>query len=270
MELIDTHCHLDAAEFKDNFDTRLNKAQSANITTHIIPGVTQNGWNPILSMCRKRNGLFPALGLHPMFVQQHLPAHMDELETLAQQSTLVAIGEIGLDYYLPDIDKKEQQLLFEQQLHIAQSAALPVLLHVRKAHDQVLATLRKKHFPCGGIVHAFSGSYQQASQYITLGFTIGFGATLTYSRAKRIRAIAAKLPQQAIVLETDAPDMPPARYRGTTNHPEYILETLAILAELRSDSPKNVARYTTANARHILNLVPYSVKPVKKQVETSR
>ena len=254
MEIIDTHCHLDAAEFKENFEAKLSRAQSANITTHIIPGVTQNGWNQILSLCRKKNGLFPALGLHPMFLQQHLPSHMEELETLAQPGTLVAIGEIGLDYYLPDTDQKGQQLLFEQQLHIAQSAALPVLLHVRKAHDQVLATLRKKHFPCGGIVHAFSGSYQQATQYITLGFTLGFGGTLTYSRAKRIRTIATKLPQRAIVLETDAPDMPPARYRGTTNQPEYILETLAVLAELRGESPKSVATYTTANARHILNL----------------
>jgi len=265
MEIVDTHCHLDAAEFKENFDARLSRAQSAKITTHILPGVTQNGWNQILSLCRKKNGLFPALGLHPMFLQHHLPEHINELELLTQQRTLVAIGEIGLDYYLTDADKKGQQLLFEQQLHIAQSAALPVLLHVRKAHDQVLATLRKKQFSCGGIVHAFSGSFQQASQYITLGFTIGLGGTLTYNRAKRIRTIATKLPQQAIVLETDAPDMPPARYKGTTNQPEYILETLAVLAELRCESPKDIARYTTANTRHILNLLPYSVKPVKKQ-----
>ncbi len=257
MEIIDTHCHLDAAEFKEDFDARLSRAQSVNISTHIIPGVTQSGWNQILSLCRKKTGLFPAPGLHPMFLQHHLPAHMDELELLAQQSALVAIGEIGLDYYLPDTDQKGQQLLFEQQLHIAQSAALPVLLHVRKAHDQVLATLRKKHFSHGGIVHAFSGSYQQACQYMTLGFGIGFGATLTYSRAKRIRTIAAKLPQRAIVLETDAPEMPPAIHKGTTNHPEYILETLAVLAELRSESSGNVARYTTANARHILNLTEH-------------
>lgn len=266
MELIDTHCHLDAAEFAEKFNETLSKVKAANIIAIIIPGIEKNGWKRILTLCRKNPGLFPALGLHPVYLPQHKPIHLEELLILAQQGKLVAIGEVGLDYHIPDLDHTAQQHLFEQQLHIASITALPVLLHVRKAHDQVLATLRRKHFSHGGIVHAFSGSYQQATQYIRLGFGISFGGTLTYNRAKRIRAIATQLPKEVIVLETDAPDLPPANHRTKNNHPEYLTETLAVLATLRDESQEDIAHYTTINAKRFLNLPEISsLRPTKNQ-----
>ncbi len=254
MELIDTHCHLDIKEFSPQFDLLLTRAKEAGVQRIILPGVDRDGWDRMLELCRTRQGLYPAPGLHPMYLSQHRPQHLEELEKLTRTADLVAIGEIGLDYYIEGSDRAAQQELFERQLEIASQARLPILLHVRKAHDQVMKTLRAKRFSHGGIVHAFSGSAEQARQYIKLGFGIGLCGTLTYDRARRIRAIAAELPQEAIVLETDAPDIPLAGHRGENNRPEFLPEILEILAELRHEPPAETARYTTANAERLLGL----------------
>ena len=179
---------------------------------------------------------------------------MEELDGLVSQGGAVAIGEIGLDYYVKSVDRTAQQQLFEQQLQIAAAGHLPILLHVRKAHDQVLATLRRKKFSHGGIVHAFNGSYQQACCYIKLGFGIGICGTITYDRSRRIRRVAAELPREALVLETDSPDIPPANHQGESNHPEYLPEMLVALASLRGEPPESTASYTSDNARRILGL----------------
>lgn len=254
MELIDTHCHIDVSSFFVDYKQVLARARSGGVTTMILPGVVRDGWDRLLSLCMQDEGLFAAPGLHPMYLSWHRPRHLEELEQLAQTVNLTAIGEIGLDYHVEGVDRQGQQHLFEAQIDIAATAHLPVLLHVRKAHDQVLATLRRKNFRYGGIVHAFSGSYQQACQYIKLGFVIGLCGTLTYDRARRIRAIASELPQEAVVLETDSPDIPLVNHRGERNLPEYLPEILEILAELRNDPCGDVARYTTANARRVLGL----------------
>jgi TatD DNase family protein len=189
-----------------------------------------------------------------MYLSLHRPGHLEELEELTRTADPVAIGEIGLDYYIEGSDRAAQQELFEKQLEIAAGAHLPILLHVRKAHDQVMRTLRTKRFSHGGIVHAFSGSAEQARQYIKFGFGIGLCGTLTYDRARRIRAIAAELPQEVIVLETDAPDIPLANHRGENNCPEYLPEILQILAKLRNEPPEETARTTTANAERLLRI----------------
>ena len=182
---------------------------------------------------------------------------MQELEKIVSGDVFnrpVAIGEIGLDYYPEKVDRNAQQQLFEEQLKIAAKAQLPILLHVRKAHDQVMKTLRRKHFSEGGIVHAFSGSYQQACAYIALGFAIGICGTITYDRALRIRKVAAQLPQESLVLETDAPDIPLAGHRGENNHPRYLPEILEVLAALRGERKETTAEYTCANSKRILHL----------------
>jgi TatD DNase family protein len=189
-----------------------------------------------------------------MYLSLHRPEHLEELEERTRTMDLAAIGEIGLDYYIEGGDRAAQQELFEKQLEIAARARLPILLHVRKAHDQVMRTLRAKRFSHGGIVHAFSGSAEQARQYIKIGFGIGLCGTLTYDRARRIRATAAGLPQEAIVLETDSPDIPLAAHRGEDNRPEYLPEILQILAELRNELPEETARATTANAERLLRI----------------
>ena len=254
MDLIDTHCHLDIQAFSSQFDILLARARAAGVQRLVLPGVDRDGWDRMLEVCRTRQGLYPAPGLHPMYLSLHRPEHLEELEKLTRTAELVAIGEIGLDYYIEGSDRAAQQELFERQLEIASKARLPILLHVRKAHDQVMKTLRAKRFSNGGIVHAFSGSAEQARQYIKLGFGIGLCGTLTYDRARRIRAIAAELPQEAIVLETDAPDIPLAGHRGENNKPEFLPEILEILAELRHEPPAETARYTTANAERLLGL----------------
>lgn len=254
MEMIDTHCHIDVDNFSQNYKTVLTNARAVGVQAMVIPGVYQSGWDRLLHMCDNEPGLYSAPGLHPLYLTSHQPEHLEELRALAQKGHITAIGEIGLDYFVEASDRIAQQHLLETQLQIAKVNQLPVLLHVRKAHDQVLATLRRKHFPHGGIVHAFGGSCQQAMQYIKLGFTIGIGGTITYDRANRIRKVVTNLPQQSLVLETDAPDIPPAGHRGECNLPEYLPEIVRALAELRGESEGAVKNYTTANAKRVLGL----------------
>ena len=257
MELIDTHCHLDLEKHFQHFEGAFTRAKAAGVCKIVLPGVTQEGWGRLMELCNHERGIFAAPGLHPLYLSQHRPHHLEELEELTHgggPNGPVALGEIGLDYYVETIDRQDQQQLFERQLQIAAAAKLPVLLHVRKAHDQVLATLRRKHFSHGGIVHAFSGSFQQACHYIKLGFAIGVCGTITYDRARRIRKVALQLPKESLVLETDAPDIPPADHRNESNHPEFLPEVLEALANLRGEPKELVANYTSGNAKRILGL----------------
>ncbi|MFA5628097.1 MAG: TatD family hydrolase [Thiohalomonadaceae bacterium] len=254
MELIDTHCHIDVAEFAADREQVLARARAAGVVCQVVPGIHQSGWDFLLELCRREKDLLPAPGLHPIYLGVHRAEHLQQLRELLLQERPVAIGEIGLDYFIASLDRQAQQELFEAQLQLAEEFALPVLLHVRKAHDQVLMTLRRLKFSQGGIAHAFSGSRQQADQYLAMGFKLGFGGTLTYERARRIRALAQELPLEAIVLETDAPDIVTAAHRGERNSPEYLPEILAALAELRGESRLVLAAATTANAREILRL----------------
>ncbi|MCP4340141.1 MAG: TatD family hydrolase [Desulfobulbaceae bacterium] len=257
MELIDTHCHLDLEKHFQQFASALASAKAAGVGKIILPGVTQAGWGRLMELCSLEQGVFGAPGLHPLYLTHHRPHHLEVLEELINRCGTdgpVAIGEIGLDYYVKSVNRAAQQQLFEQQLKIAATAGLPVLLHVRKAHDQVLATLRRKHFPYGGIVHAFNGSYQQACHYIKLGFGIGICGTITYDRARRIRKVALQLPNESLVLETDAPDIPPANHKGQSNHPKYLPEILDALAALRGEPSEATAKYTSTNAKRILGL----------------
>jgi len=253
MELIDTHCHLDVEEFAADRLEVLGRARRAGVTGQVIPAIHAAGWPALMGLCQEEAGLYPALGMHPIYLAQHRPEHVVELRGLIERERPVAIGEIGLDYFVEALDRDRQQQLFEAQLKVARDYQLPVLLHVRKAHDQVLAALRRIRVP-GGIAHAFNGSMQQAQQYIDLGFKLGFGGTLTYDRALNIRRLATDLPLQAIVLETDAPDIPLASRRGERNSPEYLPEVAETLAQLRSVSVEEIAQATTANASALLSL----------------
>jgi TatD DNase family protein len=219
----------------------------------VIPAVDADHWQPLLELCRQETGLYPALGLHPVYLDQHRPEDIALLQTEVERQRPVAIGEIGLDYFVEGLDRERQRGLFEAQLRVAYDAGLPVLLHVRKAHDQVLAALRR--IPVvGGIAHAFNGSLQQAQQYLERGFKFGFGGTLTYERSRRIRSLARQLPLEAIVLETDAPDMAVAAHRGERNSPEYLPDCLQALAEVRDEDADSLAAATTRNACAVLGL----------------
>ncbi len=251
--IIDTHCHLDHPVFDKDRVHVLKHCQGLGINTIIVPGIHAHGWDNLLQICASNRTLMPALGLHPLFLTQHKTAHLAQLTHYAVQHKPVAIGEIGLDFFTKDLDRALQQHFFERQLAIATQMKLPVILHVRKAHDVVLKTL-KKGFKQGGIVHAFNGSLQQAEHYITLGFKLGFGGTLTYARSRKLHLLAQKLPLEAIVLETDAPDMVVANHHGERNSPEYIVDSLNSLAQLRQLPCDEVAYATTLNAKHALRL----------------
>lgn len=253
MHLIDTHCHIDVEEFDADRATVIARAKAAGIVGMVVPGIHMAGMAGLVELCAQDDTLYPALGLHPVYLEQHRPEDLNALAALVEQVRPVAIGEIGLDYYVKDLDPRRQQALFEAQLAIARDAGLPVVLHIRKAYDQVLATLRRMRIT-RGIAHAFSGSLQQARQFIDQGLKLGFGGTVTYEGSTKIRRLARELPLDAIVLETDAPDIPTARHRGERNSPEYLPEVLHALAEVRSEDPAHIAAATTTNARSLLNL----------------
>jgi TatD DNase family protein len=253
MRLIDTHCHLDVDDFDADRAAILQRCQRAGITRIVVPAIHAAGWGKLLELCHQETALFPALGLHPVFIESHTDEDLVALEDILATESPLAVGEIGLDYYLAELDPGRQREMFEAQLSIARNAGLPVLLHVRKAHDHVLAALRRIRVP-GGIAHAFNGSLQQAQQYLELGFKLGFGGTLTYERSKKIRQLAHDLPIEAIVLETDAPDMVVSQHRGERNSPEYLPEILAALVEVREEDASGLAEQTTLNACEVLGI----------------
>ena len=253
MKLIDTHCHLDVADFDTDRSDILERCRATGISGIVVPAIQAAGWEKLLELCRQETALYPALGLHPVFIESHTDADLTALGDKLSSENPLAVGEIGLDFFLAELDQQRQVEIFEAQLYLAQETRLPVLLHVRKAHDQVLATLRRIRVP-GGIAHAFNGSLQQAQQYLELGFKLGFGGTLTYERSSKIRQLAHDLPIEAIVLETDAPDMAVSQHRGERNSPEYLPEILAALAELRQEDALSLAEQTTRNACEVLGL----------------
>lgn len=254
MELFDSHCHLDVSEFAADREAVLARARAAGVLRIVVPAVDAAGWDGLMALCREEQGLYPALGLHPIYIDQHDDADVAALRQWVVEERPVAIGEIGLDFYLKDLGREKQQRLFEQQLAIAEEYGLPVLLHVRKAHDQVLATLKQMRFSHGGIAHAFNGSLQQAEQYMALGFKLGFGGMLTYERSNKLRQLAVELPLESIVLETDAPDMTPSAHHGERNSPEYLPEVVQALGELRGESVEEIAKTTTTNVIRLLQL----------------
>ena len=255
MELIDTHCHLDCPEFDPDRAAVLGRARAVGVSVLVIPAIQRAGWAGLLALCKTAADLYPALGLHPVYLDGHRDADLPALERAIADHRPVALGEIGLDYFVRDLDRDRQQVLFEAQLAIARAAELPVILHVRRAHAQVLATLRR--IPVrGGIVHAFSGGIEEARRYRDLGFALGLGGMLTFERSTRLRALAVALPIESIVLETDAPDLTVAAHHGERNSPEYLPDVLAALSQVRGEDAGRLAARTSATARTVLGLPP--------------
>lgn len=253
MQLFDSHCHIDMPAFEHDRDAVIAEARAAGVADILVPGVQRSTWNQLIALCDADPRLHLALGMHPVFLDSHQTDDIDTLAELAAAARPVAIGEIGLDWYVEGLHRDRQQQLLEDQLAIAQAAGLPVVLHVRKAHDAMLSTLKRYSLE-GGICHAFNGSLQQAAQYIDRGFRLGFGGMLTFERSKHLRRIARELPLEALVLETDAPDMTVASHRFERNSPAYLPEVLTALADLRGLPAGVVAARTTANTRTVLQL----------------
>ena len=248
--LIDTHCHLDAAEFDLDRDVVHAAALAVGVEQILVPSVAVDRFNCVKTTVAGYSGCVAAYGIHPLFVTQAKESDLTVLHDWLLREKPVAVGEIGLDFYVPDQDPLRQEFFFVEQLKLAREFNLPVLLHVRRSVDAILKQLRRIKVP-GGIAHAFNGSRQQADEFIKLGFKLGFGGSMTYSGSTRIRQLAASLPLESIVLETDGPDMAPAWLAGRRNAPAELIRIAAVLAELRELSPEKIAEQTTLNARAI-------------------
>lgn len=245
--LVDSHCHLDAAEFDLDRDAVIAAANQAGVTSLVLPAVERANFDAVLSLCQRHAGCYPALGIHPMFVQQARPADLVVLKQALLEQRPVAVGEIGLDFFVEGFDAARQEFYFVEQLKLAREFDLPVLLHIRRAQDEVLRQLRRIKVK-GGIAHAFNGSRQQAQAFADLGFKLGFGGVMTWPRALRIRELAATLPLEAIVLETDAPDIPPVWLgRAGRNSPDQLPRIAQVLAELRGQTLAEIVDATTQN-----------------------
>ncbi|AOE49411.1 TatD family hydrolase [Kangiella sediminilitoris] len=254
IKLFDSHCHLDFPVFDKDRNVIFDQMRKVGIEGVLIPGVQKDNWRFIRQLAAMRPEVSVALGLHPMFLKEHKKSHIHDLELAAGVKPLAAIGEIGLDFYEKNLDRKTQISLFKAQMEIAKSCRLPVVLHVRKAHEDVLLYLKTMKFQEGGIVHAFNGSMQQAERYRDFGFKLGFGGAMTYPRAVKLRDLAKNLPLTDIVLETDAPDMMPANCDHDHNSPLFIFNNFNTLVELRDEPASQIAEQTTANSRQVLRV----------------
>ncbi|WP_137718510.1 TatD family hydrolase [Methylobacillus flagellatus] len=246
--LIDTHCHLDAAEFDDDRDAVVAAALAAGVDLIVVPAVEFANFDTVTALAQRYPRCVHALGIHPMYVGKAQPEHLQQLAARLVEGHAVAVGEIGLDFFVTQHNRAQQEYYFVEQLKLAQRYDLPVILHVRRAVDEVLKFLRR--YPVrGGIAHAFNGSQQQAEAFIKLGFKLGFGGAMTYPQALRIRALAQNLPLDSIVLETDAPDIPPAWLgRAGRNVPVELPEIAAVLATLRAIDLAEILATTGSSA----------------------
>jgi len=249
---IDTHCHLDAAEFDADRDAVYAAAIAGGVDTLVVPAISRDNFAAVSATCARYPGCLPAWGLHPMYIDVHRPEHLADLRAQIETQRPVAIGEIGLDLFV-DLDYATQEFFYVEQLKIARDYDLPVLLHCRKANDQLLKHLRKIGVR-GGIAHAFNGSPQQAEEFIKLGFKLGFGGAFTWPRANNLRRLAVDMPLSAIVLETDSPDIPPVWIGRGRNAPGELPRIAQTLAELRGCDVAAIARQTRANACALLGL----------------
>ncbi|MCW8903335.1 TatD family hydrolase [Sedimenticola sp.] len=259
MEIIDSHCHLDDSSFAADFEQMLGRAEKAGVSTLVVPAIQASGWAALQQLCQRFPQLHPAYGLHPMFMPHHREQDLTALSRQLAQGRAIAVGECGLDFYIPKPDKQRQQQFFEAQLELAQQYRLPVIIHARKAVEQVVLTLRR--YPgLTGVLHSFSGSRQQAERLIDMGFLMSFGGPATYANAHRLHKLIAWMPPNSFLLETDSPDQPTATHRGERNEPAYLPEILHAISSLKGIPAERLAEETTANARRLFNLPATSIR----------
>jgi TatD DNase family protein len=253
--LIDTHCHIDASEFDSDRDLQIYEANKAGVNIMIVPAIHTQNYQQVINLSQQYPSCYYALGWHPMYIDAADSSEIQTLKTFIERhiddAKFVAIGEIGLDYFVTQQNKAQQTYFFTEQLKLARDYELPVILHVRKAIDDILKYLRRYQVS-GGVAHAFNGSMHQAEAFVKLGFKLGFGGAMTYSRALHIREVAKNLSLEAIVLETDSPDIPP-EWIGNKgrNSPKELEKIAEVLADLRGISLPQIIEITSKNAAKI-------------------
>jgi TatD DNase family protein len=253
MRLFDSHVHLDAAEFDADRAQVLAEARRCGVAEMLIPAISAAGWEPLRVLCESEPGLHPAYGLHPLFLKQHRDTDLDSLRRWLSSHEACALGECGLDFSDDSLDRERQLHFLRAQLQLAREFELPLILHARGAFEQVIVELEKFGGQLRGVVHSFSGSLVQAKRLWKIGFFLGIGGPVTYSRARRLRRIVAEMPIEFLLLETDAPDQPDASHRGQRNEPARLLEILHCVARLRDQPEAGIAQATTANAHRLFH-----------------
>ncbi len=253
LNLIDSHSHFDVAEFDIDRADALARAREAGVARQIVPAISLSGFEKLRDVCASEEGLFPAYGLHPLFLKQHAPDHLQELERWIEREQPVAVGECGLDFYVPDLDVDVQKSYLDRQLEIARDHDLPVILHARRAFDDVTAAIRRVG-SLRGVVHSFSGSAEQARQLWKLGFHLGIGGPVTYERAHRLREIVRTMPIEFLLLETDSPDQPLCGHQGQRNEPARLVDVCTTIAKLRDVDVHEIATATTRNCERLFGL----------------
>ncbi len=251
--LIDSHCHIDLAAFDADRDEVMARARKAGITTIVVPAVDARHWDGLAELAANHDDIHPAYGMHPMFMSEHQSAHIEVLDDFLTAHPAVAIGECGLDFHQGRDDADGQIRLLEAQLELARQHDLPVILHARKALQEVMQSL-KRVGDLRGVVHSFSGSPEQARQLFDLGFHVGIGGPVTYPRAKRLRRIVVDMPLEWLLLETDSPDQPLCGHQGQRNEPARLRQVLDCIAELRRQDAAELAAQTTINTRQLFGL----------------
>jgi TatD DNase family protein len=262
LDWVDTHCHLDAPEFKQTLAVVVDKAKEQSVKAILLPTVQASDWDQAKNLALQYGsqipGLVYTLGIHPLYINQAKETDIADLRAHIQNSLgdprFVGVGEVGLDYFVEGLDHQRQEFFFDAQLDLAQEFELPVILHVRRSQDAILKALRKRSIS-GGIAHAFNGSHQQAEQFIELGFKLGFGGAATYDRALQIRRLLAEMPIESIVTETDAPDIPPAWLKSEgsdLNEPALLPRIAKQLADIRGMEHQQFAQAVWQNAMQAL------------------
>lgn len=251
--LIDAHCHLDFSDFDADCEAVFARAKREGVQYFVVPGTMRSRWKNVLAL-GQRDDVSVGLGLHPYFIQAHQKEDVDALEIMLDENTqIIAIGECGIDARFSDTWEQQWQF-FNAQLRVAKARKLPVIIHCVQANDQVAKRLRQLKLPAGGLIHAFSGSPEQAQAFIDLGFVLGLGGAATYPRAKRLQRAIQSLPDDAFVLETDSPDMPLCGQQGERNEPANVVAICRHVAALRGQTDDIVANASTKTATRLFAL----------------
>jgi TatD DNase family protein len=257
VELIDSHTHLDFPDFDADRKALLAESRALGVRRMVLLGVYQDNWQRVWALVQSDPDLYAAFGLHPVYLDRHRPEDLsalgDWLTRLAGHRQVCAVGEIGLDYFIETLDRERQQALFDAQLQLAVDFNLPALIHVRRSHAAVIATLKRFRLKRAGIIHAFAGSKEEAREYIKLGFKLGLGGAATWPQALRMHRVLAELPLDSVVLETDSPDMAPVMFPGQRNSPAHLPAICSALAQIMAISPEQLAAVSTANACELFN-----------------
>lgn len=251
--IIDSHCHIDFEIFNQDREQVLARARQLGIRSIIVPGISAATWPRVKSVCLQFPELYPAYGLHPYYLDQHSDDDLVTLDDWLSCENTIAVGECGLDYFLKHLDKARQLNLFEAQLDIAKAHNLPLVIHARKATEQVIQCL-KTRTGLKGMIHSYSGSYEQAVQLIDMGFYLSFGGPVTYTKASRLRQLVSKLPLDALLVETDAPDQPDLKHHGLRNEPGYITNVIDQISQLKETPIQKIVEITSHNAKNLFSL----------------